>query len=369
MIPSDIQPIIERFQKNWLSLEGDSGSLVPEQLLIQTIQKNLITKTPHDYEKYLVDHPVFHDTADLGMSGSLHQWTVELDRDQIYALISQVTTDLSGTGLTTEYSDDLRSRLALSTFSGTIGYDPDDVQHSLIDGSMTYSGELIGYISLQNTKNETHLTLTTADKKAITLIWNKTEKGYTVDIRATDAGVEMGKLTGSVVTDHGSLRDLRVEISSQGMVATLMHHTDGASFSGSLSAALAGTLNWSGSLQDHALTALHLDGQSLFGSLTADLTQSGSLISGPLEVKMGTGTLFSATLGLGIDPERFAVVFDSIIQEMPVHLDFDITGKTSSRVDPIVAPVNPLKYSDIMREVEAITSPSIDTGSGDFTKF
>jgi hypothetical protein len=54
---------------------------------------------------------------------------------------------------------------------------------------------------------------------------------------------------------------------------------------------------------------------------------------------------------------------------MPVHLDFDITGKTSSRVDPIVAPVNPLKYSDIMREVEAITSPSIDTGSGDFTKF
>lgn len=369
MLPPDIQPIIERFQKNWLSLEVDSGSIVlPEELLVQTIQKNLLTKTPADWERYLVDHPLFRDTADLGMSGSLHLWSVELDRDQIYALVSRVTTDLSGTGLTAEYSDDLRSRLAQASFSGTIGYDPDDVRHSLIDGAMAYSGELIGMLHLENTENETHLTLTTADKKAITLVWNKTEKGYMLDIRATDAGVEIGKLTGSTIMQDGSLRDLRVELSSQGMTATLTHHTDGESFSGQLSAALAGTLNWSGSIDDHVLTALHLDGQSLFGSLTADLTQSGSLISGPLEVKMGTGTIFSATLGLGIARERFAVVFDSIIQEMPIHFDLDITGKASSRIDPITAPINPLKYSDIMKQVEAITSPSIDTGSGDFSQ-
>jgi hypothetical protein len=154
----------------------DTGSLSPEETLINTIQRNLITKTPRDYEKYLVDHPVFRDTADLGMSGSLHRWSVELDRDQIYALVSQVTTDLSGTGLTAEYSTDLRSRLAQTSFSGTIGYDPDDMHNSLIDGNMTYSGELIGMIHLENTEHDLHLTLTTADKKAITFVWNKTEK-------------------------------------------------------------------------------------------------------------------------------------------------------------------------------------------------
>jgi hypothetical protein len=80
------------------------------------------------------------------------------------------------------------------------------------------------------------------------------------------------------------------------MTATLMHHVDGESFSGKLSAAIVGTMNWTGSVHDHALTALHINGQSLFGSLVVDLTQSGSLISGPLELKTGTGTVFSATL-------------------------------------------------------------------------
>jgi hypothetical protein len=120
IMPATIKTIIDTYQGGWLSLDADTGSLSPEETLTNTIQRNLISKTPRDYEKYLVDHPVFHDTADLGMSGSLHQWRVELDRDQIYALVSQATTDLSGTGLTAEYSDDLRSHLAQSTFSGTI---------------------------------------------------------------------------------------------------------------------------------------------------------------------------------------------------------------------------------------------------------
>jgi hypothetical protein len=348
LIPATIKSIIDKYQGSWLSIDTDTGSLSPEENLINTIQQNLITKTPRDYEKYLVDHPVFHDTADLGMSGSLHLWSVGLDRDQIYALVSRVTTDLSGTGLTVEYSDDLRSRLAQASFSGTIGYDPDDVHHSLIDGAMTYSGELIGMIHLENTEHNLHLTLTTADKKAITLVWNKTEKGYTLDIRATDSGLEMGKLIGSVEFVDDSLRDLSLELSSQGMTATLAHHVDDETFSGRLSAAIAGTISWTGSVEDHALTALHLDGQSLFGSLKADLTQSGSLISGPLEVNVGTGTLFSATLGLAMARERFAVVFDTIIQEMPVHLDLDIVARHDSRIPALQAPVDPRRYSDLL---------------------
>jgi hypothetical protein len=140
------------------------------------------------------------------------------------------------------------------------------------------------------------------------------------------------------------------------MAVTLAHHIDGESFSGRLSAAVFGTMNWSGATQDHTLTALHIDGQSLFGSLTADLTQSGSLVSGPIEIKAGTGVLLSATLGLGIARERFAVVFDSIIQEMPVHLDFDIVARQSSRTPSIQAPVGPRKYSDLLREIDALST-------------
>jgi hypothetical protein len=366
VVPATIKAIIDKYQGSWLSLDVDTGSLSPEETLVNTIQRNLITKTPRDYEKYLVDHPVFRDTADLGMSGSLHQWSVELDRDQIYALVSQVTTDLSGTGLTAEYSTDLRSRLAQVSFSGTIGYDPDDVHHSLIHGTMTYSGELIGMIHLENTEHDLHLTLTTADKKSIALVWNKTKKWYMVDIRATDAGVEMGKLIGSIEFGYGKLRDLSLELSAQGMTATLVHHVDGESFSGKLSAAIAGTMSWTGSVHDHALTALHINGQSIFGSLTADLTQSGSLISGPLEVKEGTGILLSANLGLAIARERFAVVFDSIIQEIPVHFDFDIVARHDSRIPALQAPVDPRRYSDLLREIESLSAlPEFNTsGSG-----
>jgi hypothetical protein len=99
---------------------------------------------------------------------------------------------------------------------------------------MTYSGELIGMIHLENTEHETHLTLTTADNKAITLVWNKTQKGYTVDIRATDAGVEIGKLTGTITLDGDELRDLTIWFSTGDGVAKLTHHTDGMSFSGQL---------------------------------------------------------------------------------------------------------------------------------------
>jgi hypothetical protein len=68
-------------------------------------------------------------------------------------------------------------------------------------------------------------------------------------------------------------------------------------------------------------------------------------------------------------PERFAVVFDSIIQEMPVHLDFDIVAHQDSHVPTLQAPVDSRRYSDLLREIESLsTLPEFPTsGTGDTT--
>lgn len=79
--------------------------------------RNILTKSLTDVEKYATDYPIFRDTADLGMSGSLQYWSVELDRAQILALSKQLSLDLAGTGMTDEYTRTLESNLATISFT------------------------------------------------------------------------------------------------------------------------------------------------------------------------------------------------------------------------------------------------------------
>ena len=51
------------------------------------------------------------------MSGSLHAFAVDLDRDAVMNLIKKVTLDLSGSGMSEESVTELRKSLDELTFS------------------------------------------------------------------------------------------------------------------------------------------------------------------------------------------------------------------------------------------------------------
>ncbi len=51
------------------------------------------------------------------MSGSLHVWSVELDRANILALAKTLSKDLAGTGMTDEYVQNMEKNLSTVSFS------------------------------------------------------------------------------------------------------------------------------------------------------------------------------------------------------------------------------------------------------------
>lgn len=63
-------------------------------------------------KKYLKDYPIFRSTADLGMSGSVHMWSVELDREKLMALIEKVSLDLSGEAMTDTDKESMKQDLS-----------------------------------------------------------------------------------------------------------------------------------------------------------------------------------------------------------------------------------------------------------------
>ena len=111
----------------------------------------------------------------------------------------------------------------------------------------------------------------------------------------------MGKISGYIEKKDGKFRELSLEASAQGMTVTLKHTMDGDKFSGKLSA-VVGTLEWSGIIANEKLMGFKMNGTAPFGSLTVDLTNNGSdtMVRGPILVKSGEETLFSANLALEV---------------------------------------------------------------------
>ncbi len=81
----DIRKILKKYENNWLSLleKSQIDTMSSEELMGYNIGKNIFTKSLSDIEKYVTDFRIWKDTADLGMSGSLHVWSVELDHANI----------------------------------------------------------------------------------------------------------------------------------------------------------------------------------------------------------------------------------------------------------------------------------------------
>ncbi len=176
----------------------------------------------------------------------------------------------------------------------------------------------------------------------------------------------MGKMSGYIQKKDGKFQELSFEASAQGMTVSLKHTMNGNSFQGKLSA-VVGTLEWSGTMVNDALTGLKIDGTAPFGSLLVNLTQSGSdtMIRGPITVKVGEETLFSADLALQVAKEKFAMILDVIAEGMPAHFELDISAKTTPSNKKITVPTSTKSLQELTKEIQAL-SPSPEMESGEF---
>lgn len=183
MMSDDIKKVLKKYENNWLSLiEKSSSAMTTKELMEYTIARNLTTKSLSDIEKYLTDYPILRDTADLGMSGSLHFWSVELDRAHILALSKQLTADLAGTGMTDADATALAKNLESLSFSGKMGLDPTNAKVSSLDGVFSASGKVISSISLIKNENNGSIRISSpkSDSEMI-LNYGKKENRYSFD--------------------------------------------------------------------------------------------------------------------------------------------------------------------------------------------
>ncbi len=357
MMSDDIKKILTKYENTWLSLSEQANiGMTPDELVGYNMGRNILTKSLTDVEKYATDYPIFRDTADLGMSGSLQYWSVELDRAQILSLTKQLTTDLAGTGMTDADSLDLAKNLETVSFSGKIGYDPADPRISVIDGALSVSGALVAEIMVSRGTDGGQIRISNSvEQLSMELNYGNKDDRYTFDVIVRQADTEMGKLNGYIDYTGGDLRELSLEGSAQGITVSLRHTVDGDQFSGKLSAVI-GTLEWSGVTGDGQLKSLKINGMAPFGSLTADLIEgTGGMVRGPVVVKSGEETLMDATLALAITKERFAIILDLLSESLPAHLDIDISAKSTPSSKTLTKPTSTKTLQDLMSEIDAIS--------------
>lgn len=163
LMTPEMRTIFAKYTDTWLSwtqAEAEAGITDPQELRVMAMTKNLAKMNLKTVEKYLTTYPIWKQVADLGMSGSLHVFSVELDREKAITLVDTITTDLTGSGLTTDDQSALRSELTNIGITGTLAFDPADAMVGQTRLTLSSTGGLsVGTISIDNTATGTQMTI------------------------------------------------------------------------------------------------------------------------------------------------------------------------------------------------------------------
>lgn len=358
VIPTAVKSIIKKYEGRWLNIMGKANTdMSNEELIGYNIGKNIFMKSLTDIEKYITDYPIWKDTADLGMSGSLHIWSVDLDRTNIVALAKKLSLDLAGTWLTDEYTKTLEKNLASVSFSWKLGFDPSNPKVSLLQGTLSVAGKLIAELTVSKGDNNGMIHIeNTTEKAALNINYGKKDGKYTFDAIVKQSDIEKGKLTGYIEQKDDKFHEISFEATSQWMTVKMQHTVEGDTFNGKLSA-IVGTLEWSGSTANNKLKGLVVNGTMPLGSLSVNLTEgTDGMIRGPVIVKSGEESIFSANLGLTIAREKLAIILDVLSQSMPIHFELDISAKANPSKKQVMAPVSSGYLQDLINEIDKTES-------------
>ncbi len=360
LIPTEMQTIIKKYENNWLNMsKGAESEMSAEELMGYNIARNLIGKSLSDVSNYATEYPIWKDTADLGMSGALHMWSIDMNRTNMVELAKKLSLDLAGTGMTAETISNLEKSLNTITFTGSLWFDPKNPEVSYLDGTISLSGTIIGWITISKNLDSTNIKLTSPeDQSALVLNFAKKETKYTLDASVLASGIEAGKISSYVEFQDRKLREISLEASVEGMTMTMKHTITGDTFVWKLSA-VVGTLDWSWTIKDDRVTTLKINGTSPFATLSADLSSTGSdMMRGLVTIKQEWSLLAQANLGLEIAKEKFGFIVDVLNEELPVHAEMMITAKTNSSSKKVSAPESKYSFEEFMTELEALTGPT-----------
>jgi hypothetical protein len=285
LMTPEMRTIFAKYNDSWLSwtqAESEAGITDPQELRVMAMTKNLAKMDLKTVEKYLTTYPIWKETADLGMSGSLHAYSVELDREQVIILVDTITTDLTGSDLTTDDQSALRAELMDIGLVGTLAFDPTDARVGQTRLTLSSTGGLsVGTISIDSTATGTQIALRdTASNTELIAMTSAGESRDDMTISITQSGETIGKLVGYIDHTGGEFRELSAILTADGITGTLRHtQKEDGTFDGAMIAPNVFSITWNGITRDGALTAMKTTGSSpLVGDYSLDLTQSGEML-------------------------------------------------------------------------------------------
>lgn len=366
ILPEDIRSVMTKYSKTWLSwtqadIKKSLSGATEDEMIANTIIENLSKMTLDDVEKYLTKYQIFKQTNDLGMSGSLHVFAVDLDREATLALVTSLTEKLTGSGVSDADKKDIQEGLANIILSGTIAFDPSNARITETHLAISESGSSeVGTIDAVTTNDKLQVRLTSAATKAgVELVLAKEENKNTIKLIVSEGGAEMGKLVGYIQKSNDKFQELALDVTAQGMTVSLKHTMkDDGKFEGTLQLPIVGAITWNGTLAGKKLTGLSLKGTTPSGAISMELAPQGDRVVGPLTVKQGSETLLSATVGLLLDEGKFGTSIDILApdsSESQAHFELDATNKTSPFTDSISIPSGVKPLQNLLDELEALT--------------
>jgi hypothetical protein len=156
-----MREVFEKFDGTWLSWTREDARAEitdPIELQAMTILENLSKMNKKQVQSYLTDYSILTSTEDMGMSGALHVYKVQLDREKVFALLNTLKLDLSGAEYSNEEQGILRDQLELVNISGTMAFHPENTDTaemylSLLD----QSGSTLGTVSISTEPKKTHI--------------------------------------------------------------------------------------------------------------------------------------------------------------------------------------------------------------------
>lgn len=281
LLPEDIRIVLAKYEKTWLSWTRDDikntlAGATEEEIIANTIIENLSKMTLADVEKYLTKYPILKNTADLGMSGSLHVYSVDLDRESTLSLITKVTEDITGSGVSDADKGDIQDGLASITLSGTVAFDSSNARVAETHLTISESGSSeVGTIDAVTNGDKLQVRLTSAATKAgVELVLAKEENKNTIKLIISEGGAEMGKLVGYIQKSGDKFQELSLDVTAQGMTVSLKHTLkDDGKFEGSLQLPIVGAITWNGTLAGKKLTGFSLRGTTPSGAISMELAQ------------------------------------------------------------------------------------------------
>ncbi len=340
-----------------------------------------------DVEGYLTKYHIWKQTADLGMSGSIHTFAIDLDRETVLILATQVTKDLTNSGISDTDKKGIQDSLSALMFSGTLGFDSDHADvaqmHLVISES---GGTQLGVLDANTSSVLTQVHLTSAATNSdVTLTLTKTETRNEIQASVSEGGTEMGKLSGYIEHSGDNLKEISLDVTAQGVTVAMKHTVkDDGTFVGSLTLPI-GNLTWNGTLAGKKLTALTLKGTAPMGSVSMELTPQGDKIAGPLVVKEGSNDLFRANIGLLVDEGKFSLGVDVLSTDKSAdttpqsHVELNIVSKTTPYQGTITVPSPTKPLQTLLDELDKLSPkdsfapvgqpdvPAIETPSSDIT--